>query len=279
MARINASEYKKRNIRAWNEVAPRYHRRWASGDIGPFQSTEKLVELAGIKEGDRVLDVACGTGVVTKKISRKVGDAGMVVGADMSATAIRIARGWNAKRPNVHFINADAERLGFAGKFDAVTCQYGLFFFPNATRALGNMRNSLRRSGRLGITVHGHGVPFYVNILEAVKEFIPDYVPPGTPQLDRYGSKPALRKVVGDAGFSGISVRGFVFRYSPGTFEEYWRNYRRYATGPEKEKLRALGRAECRRLKERIADATRPYTGRNGVVEFPWEVLILTARR
>jgi len=56
----------------WNEVAPRYHKRWASEDKGPFASTKELVDLVGIKKGNKVLDVACGTGVVTKKLTQKI---------------------------------------------------------------------------------------------------------------------------------------------------------------------------------------------------------------
>ncbi len=81
---FNPIEYKKRTIRIWNEVAPRYHKRWASIDSGPFQSTTKLVKLAKIKKGDIVLDLACGTGAVTNKISSKVGKEGMVIGIDTS---------------------------------------------------------------------------------------------------------------------------------------------------------------------------------------------------
>lgn len=65
------SEYKQRNMKIWNEVAPRYHKRWASVNKGPFQSTKKLVELVNISKGDAVLDVACGTGVVTNEIQKK----------------------------------------------------------------------------------------------------------------------------------------------------------------------------------------------------------------
>lgn len=278
MAGVSATDYKRGSIAAWNEVAPRYHKRWAGAGAGPFQSTKKLVELLGVKRGGRVLDVACGTGAVTRVLSQKVGEAGYVVGADSSVTAISIAKRWNGGRPNVHFVNADAERFGFAGEFDAVTCQYALFFFPDAARALRNMKDSLRKSGKLGISVHGRNVPFFSSILDAVTGFIPDYVPPGTPRLDRYGTKAALRREVRDAGFSGITVRDLVFRYSPGTFEDYWRGYLRYVARPLREKLGSLDRRQRRQLKEAVCCNARPYTRRSGVVDFPWEVLILTAK-
>jgi len=280
MNKAKASEYKKRNIAIWNEVAPRYHKRWAAADYGPFQSTKKLVELVNADKGNNVLDVACGTGVVTKRLSDKVGKSGYVVGADTSVTAIKIAKKWNEKTPNLLFVNADAENFSFKEKFDIITCQYALFFFPNASEALKNMRKSLKESGTLGISVHGHKdrVPFFGNILDAVTKFIPDYVPPGTPSLDRYGTKKSLRDEVKKAGFSKISVKDFVFKYSPGDFEEYWGNYLRYVAKPIKEKLNSLERSQRKELKEKVRENTKTYTNRNGIIQFPWEVLILTAK-
>lgn len=278
MANIGASDYKKRNIAIWDEVAPRYHKRWASIDVGPFQSTEKLLELLDVRAASRVLDVACGTGAVTKKLIQKVGQAGYVVGADMSLAAIGIAKRWNGTKTNVHFVNADAEELGFARKFDVVTCQYALFFFPNASKALKNMRDCLKRSGSLGISVHGNNVPYYTSILDAVERFIPDYAPPGTPRLDRYGTKHALERVVRDAGFYRIVTRNYTFRYSPGTFEDYWENYLGYVAKPLREKLDSLSRTQKRQLKEAVCKNTKQYIRVDRTIEFPWEVLILTAR-
>lgn len=278
--RIKPFDYKKRNMKIWNEIAPRYHRRFASSNNGPFQSTKQLVELLDIKKGDFVLDVACGTGVVTKKLQQKTGSSGHVIGADTSVTAIKIAKRENKKASNLLFVNADAENLYFKEKFDAITCQYGLFFFPNAIKALKNMKNSLKDEGKIGISVHGHKdkVPFFGSILDAVTQFIPDYIPPGTPSLDRYGTKKALKEEISKAGFSRISVKDFVFKYSPGNFEQYWSNYLRYVAKPIKEKLNQLERSQRRELKDMVRENTRQYTKKNKIIEFPWEVLILTAK-
>ena len=267
-------------MKIWNEVAPRYHNRWASANVGPFQSTKRLVESVDVQKGDKVLDVACGTGAVTKVLTKKVGKSGFVVGADTSVTAIEIAKKWNDRLSNLLFVNADAENFAFKEKFDVITCQYALFFFPNAIKALCNMRKSLTNSGKVGISVHGHKdrVPYFGNILDAVTEFIPDYIPPGTPSLDRYGTKKSLKDEVKKAGFSKISVKDYVFTYSPGTFDDYWRNYIKYVAKPIKEKLESLEKSERKRLKEKIRENTKPHTKRSGIIKFPWEVLILTAK-
>ena len=264
----------------WNEVAPRYHKRWATAKHGPFQSTKKLVELIGIKKGDHVLDVASGTGVVTKLLKQKVGKTGYVIGVDTSTTAIKVAKKWNKKSQNLLFVNADAENFSFKEKFDIVTCQYALFFFPNSQKALKNIRNSLKRDGKLGISVHGHPdrVPYFDSIFDAVTQFIPNYIPPGTPDFDRFGTKKQLKNEIKKAGFTKIKVNDYNFPYSPGTFEQYWGNYLKYIAKPIKEKLDKLKKSQRKELKEMVRENTKPYTKRNEIIQFPWEVLILTAQ-
>jgi len=272
-------DYKKRNMEIWNEVAPRYHKRWAAAACGPFQSTKKLVEHVDVQKGYNALDMACGTGAVTRRLSQKVGKSGRVVAVDTSITAIKVARRYNTANSNVSFVNSDAENFSFNQRFDVVTCQYALFFFPDAVRALRNMRRNLKRSGRLGISVHGcrDKVPFFGAIYDAVTRFIPDYVPPGTPDLDRYGTKRFLRAEIKRAGFSNISIHEYVFRYSPGKFDDYWTNYTRYVAKPIKEKLSTLDGSRRRELRDMVKENAKKFTGRDGIIRFPWQVLILTA--
>tara|TARA_B100001105_G_scaffold15053_1_gene10975 strand:+ start:1366 stop:2211 length:846 start_codon:yes stop_codon:yes gene_type:complete len=274
------SEYKQQNMKIWNEVAPRYHKRWASVNKGPFQSTKKLIELIKINKNNKVLDVACGTGVVTKEIQKKVGKLGYTIGIDTSTTAIKIAKKWNNKKKNLDFINIDAENFTFSKKFDIVTCQYALFFFPNAQKALKNMKKSLKKTGKIGISVHGskNNVPFFSSILDSATKYIPDYVPPGTPNLDRFGTKSALRTEIRKAGFSKIVVKEFVFNYSPGKFEDYWKNYIKYIAKPLKEKLNALEYSNRKEFKKSVKEKTIQYTNKNGKITFPWQILILTAQ-
>ena len=271
--------YKKRTIKIWNEVAPRYHKRWANTDNGPFQSTEKLVEQAKIKEGDFVLDIACGTGVVTKKIIFKIGKNGMVIGLDISKEAIKIAKKFNSRKNNLDFVLADAETLNFKEKFDVITCQYALFFFPNSQKVLCNAKRFLKRNGTLALSVHGHNVPFFNSILKAITKFVPDYIPLESPDLDRFGTKHALKNEIKKSGFSKIKINEYVFTYSPGTFSDYWNNYLKYIANPLKEKLNKLSLQQRKNIKDLAAKNTIPYTRKDGTIIFPWQVLVLTAKK
>ena len=272
------SEYKKRNMKIWNEVAPRYHKRWASVNKGPFQSTKKLIELIKINKNNLILDVACGTGVVTKQIQKKIGKSGYVIGIDTSTTAIKIAKKENEKNKNLDFLNADAENFSFSKKFDIVTCQYALFFFPNEQKVLKNMKKFLKKNGTITLAVHGkYNVPYFDCILESVKKFIPNYLPK-YPEMDRFGTKETFAGAIKKAGFSKIIVKKFVFKYSPGTFSEYWNNYKKHLSKPLKEKFDSLTKFQKANLREMVKDKTIQYTKNDGKIVFPWEVLVLTAK-
>lgn len=275
------TNYKKQSMEAWNEIAPRYHRRWSGQSGGPHDVTNDLIRHLNIRKGSRVLDVGCGTGIATKAIGMAVGNTGQTVGTDTSISAIKIAKR-HSKSPGTAFVNADAENLAFgSGTFDFVTCQHALFFFPDAPKALKNMRESLRPSGKVGIAVHGpiSGVPFHGAILDAATRFVPDYLPDGAPRLDRYSTKKELNAVVRDAGFSRISIKEPVYMHCPGTFEKYWADYRRYVSKPIRAKIAALSRTEQRKFRDAVRDNVSPYVQKDGRLIFPWALLILRAMR
>jgi len=278
LARSKNIEYKRRMIKTWNEIAPRYHKRWAGKSAGPFQSTQKLVSMAKLRRGNLVLDLACGTGAVTRQVVDKIGKTGHVVGVDSSQTALAIAKK-SIKNKNVDFAMLDAENFGFDQKFDVITCQYALFFFPNATKALANIRKSLKKNGTLALAVHGAGdtVPYFSSILDSVQKFIPDYIPSGAPDLDRFGTKPNLKKAIVQAGFTSVVIKEHKFWYSPGSFSKYWSDYNKYLAKPLREKLDKLSPKQKTELRQAVLQKTIPYT-KNGMIKFPWKVLVLSAK-
>ena len=278
MSNTKHIEYKKQNMKIWNELAPRYHKRWATHNTGPWKSSQKLVEMTKIKKGDRVLDLACGTGVVTKKIASKVGNKGRVIGLDSSFTAIKIAKKWNMHNRNLDFVNGDAEKFYLNEKFDVITCQYALFFFPNSQKALKNIAKNLKKTGMLGISVHGNNTPYFSSIVDVVTKFIPDYLPVGSARLDRFGTMPELKKEIRKANFRQVTIKEFMFSYCPGTFDDYWGNYRRYVAKPIKEKLNQQSKKDQADIRRQVKEKTGQFTKKNGKIVFPWQVLISTAK-
>ena len=280
ITRLNSAEIKKRTIKIWNEVATRYHHNWASHGIGPFQSTSKLLRLANIKHGSIVLDLACGTGIVTKMLSSKVGLQGLVVGVDISSGALKIAKRWNFGKKNIEFINADIEKLSFKEKFDSVTCQYGLMFLPHPQITLQNIRRMLKSGVTTAVAVHGskNSVPYFSCIRDTILKFVPDFIPSGTPNFDRFGTKDSLKKEFAKAGYKKIKIRELNFSYKAGRFEDYWNDYFVYMAKPLKEKLKSLSTTQRKAMKEIARKHAQKYI-KKGKVIFPWKVLILSANK
>ena len=115
--------------------------------FGPW--AEDLVDRLGVRAGEAVLDVACGTGAVTRLLPSRVGEAGRVCGVDLNPAMIGIAR---SIVPGVELKEGDATALPVAdGEFDVVLCQQGLQFVPDKAAAVSEMARALKPGGRVGI--------------------------------------------------------------------------------------------------------------------------------
>lgn len=110
-----------------------------------------LCEAAHIGPGQRVLDVACGTGALTVAVARRVSPGGAVLGLDVNPGMLAVAR---RKHPEIEWHEGRAESLPFAGaSFDAVVSQFGLMFFEDRVAALRDMQRVLRPGGCLAVAV------------------------------------------------------------------------------------------------------------------------------
>src|SRR4051794_29909315 len=105
----------------------------------------RLVTLVAPLSQERVLDVACGTGAVTRLLVERVAPGGEVTGLDLSERMLEVAR---SAVPGATFVAADARELPFANaSFDAATCQQGLQFVPEPVLALRELRRGVRPRG------------------------------------------------------------------------------------------------------------------------------------
>jgi len=117
-----------------------------------FQQWAPIVlDRLGIGEGDRILDVACGTGVVAREAEARCGDSGSVTGLDASAGMLAVAE---QLAPSITWRQGFAESLPYdRGSFDAVVSQFGLMFFRDRQAAVREMLRVLAPGGRLAIAV------------------------------------------------------------------------------------------------------------------------------
>ena len=139
----------------WDRAAGAYEAYWER-QLEPAQSL--LLSTANLKPGERVLDVACGTGLITFRASALVGDAGSILGTDISDQMIARSTALAAQRGarNASFAQMDAESLSLPDRsFDAALCGLGIMYLPDPERCLMELRRVLRPGGRAVAAVWG----------------------------------------------------------------------------------------------------------------------------
>ncbi len=173
--------------------------------FGPW--ADVLVRSARPRPGERVLDVACGTGIVARRVAPIVGSEGRVVGLDLNPNMLAVARS-AAEREGlaIEWHEGRAERLPFPeGGFDLALCQFGLMFFADRRAALGEMHRVLRDGGRaaLGVWQGLDRHPFYRALDEAIERRLGMS---GVRDIFALGDAGELRTLLAEAGFRDVAI-------------------------------------------------------------------------
>jgi ubiquinone/menaquinone biosynthesis C-methylase UbiE len=167
----------------------------------------EVLDHTDIPAGARVLDIACGTGIVARTVARQMGPTGRVVGLDLSPAMLAIAqRAARAEELEIEWREGSAEDLPFdTGAFDLVVCQMGLMFFPDRPRAVSEMHRVLAPGRRMVVSTW-RGLdqnPFFAVLARAVRRQIGSSAVETPHSL---GDPAALAILLQEAGFSNISV-------------------------------------------------------------------------
>ncbi len=170
---------------------------------------EHLVAAAALRPGERVLDVACGTGVVARLAADRVGPAGTVAGADVNAGMLAVARTAAASsgRPSIQWYETAAEAMPLPdGAYDVVLCQLALQFFGNKAAALREMRRVLAPGGRACASV-----PAPTAFFDVLEQALTHHVGPAAGafvgQVFSLNDGGELKGLFREAGFDEVHVR------------------------------------------------------------------------
>jgi ubiquinone/menaquinone biosynthesis C-methylase UbiE len=230
--------------------------------------------------GSRVLDVACGTGIVARHVARRPAAASEVQGVDVSPAMLGVAREKAAEENLViAFKKADAHQLPFPdASFDAVLCQQGLQFFADRPAALREMARVAAPGGKLGLSTCrslAHQ-PGYRALIDVVAR----HVGAGAADIVRspyaFGEVDDVRTLLADAGLGDPAVRIAIWPARFASAEALLRG--EMLSSPLADVIERLDADVLAVVLDELASRLAPHTDDEGVV-FPFETLVVTAIR
>ena len=277
-------EYKARQRRDWETAAAGWKKWWSFIEQGAKHVTDRLIELADVQPGHRVLDVPTGIGEPAVTAARRVGPAGQVVATDQSPQMLDIGR----QRAdalgvqNLEFQELDAEGLDFPdGSFDAVLCRWGLMFLPDLEGTLDRIRRSLAPGGKFDTAVWSvpPKVPFASLAMGAMQKVL-ELPPPsaGAPTPFSLGPPGVLEQAFSQARFADVQVESVPVIFELPSVEAYIELLRdtMVAIVGVVEPLPAAQQAA---VWQAVSDAAQQFTASDGSVRTTNEAICAVGRR
>jgi SAM-dependent methyltransferase len=209
---IDPGDFREAQHRNWNSAAVGW-KEWSEFNESAHRHiSERLVELAGVQPGSRVLDVAAGYGEPALTAARKARSEGRVVATDISAEMLAFGRerAEAAGLGNFDFMESDASSLDFPHEsFDATVSRWGIIFEPDAEAAASRIRGFLKPGARIAISSWGEPdqVPFLSIPMRTTMERLNVPPPPaGTPGPLSRPTPDAIGGLLEGGGFSNVAV-------------------------------------------------------------------------
>jgi SAM-dependent methyltransferase len=206
-------KYKTTTRNQWENAAEAWHRwgtlveKW----LGP--ATETMLDMADIREGNRVLDVAAGAGGQTLAAARRIGSTGYVLATDISPRILEYAaleaRAVDLSQVETQVMDGEAVTVD-ENSFDAVISRVGLIYFPDQHKALTHLHRALKPGGRVAAIVYStaennkfFSIP--VSIIRQRAQLPPPL--PGQPGPFSLGNPGVLEALYAQAGFQDVQIR------------------------------------------------------------------------
>ena len=187
----------------WDRAAAYYENFWQQ-QLKPAQ--DKLLGLAKLQPGEKVIDIACGTGLVSFPAAEILGPNGFVLATDISDAMVKISTQTAKERnlTNIQFKRMDAEQLDVPNEeYDVALCGLGLMYVPDPVRALKEMQRVLKPGGRAVAAVWGQRDHCgWAEIFEIVDRRVATEV---CPMFFNLGNRDVLKRSFEMAGFSNVN--------------------------------------------------------------------------
>jgi SAM-dependent methyltransferase len=280
---IDPGEFRDGQRNQWNTAATGW-RKWSELiDESASRISERLVELAGVEPGSRVIDIAAGYGEPSLTAARVAGPEGKVVATDISAQMLGYGRerAEAAGVENIEFVESDASSLEFPeDSFDAAVSRWGIIFDPDGEGAAARVRGFLKPGGRMAIASWGppERAPFLaIPMRTAMQRLGVEPPPPGTPGPLSRPTPEALGGLLEGGGFSEVEVEEAEVEFEWDSPEEFTTFIREIAPP-----ISAMIDPHPQEVQDEtwsaITEAVREAAGNGGAVRFSNLVLLASGR-
>lgn len=281
---FSPEQFKAQQRQIWDNAAAGWQTWWATIERGAQRVSDKLVELAEIKPGDRVLDIATGIGEPAVTAARRVKPNGKVVATDISPQMLAIAKA-RAKSLGLdsvmEFRESDAEALDFPkSTFNAILSRWGLMFLPNLPAALVMIKQLLAPDGRLSAAVWSapSKVPLLDLVFSTVRKQVNAPAPPaGTPGPFALADAGALERSFRQAGFKDIRIEILEITFGFDSPESYTRLHQQ-VTAPIQAMLSSQTEEGKKQVWNSVTEAVLQYADSHGRVNMDNEVICIVGK-
>jgi ubiquinone/menaquinone biosynthesis C-methylase UbiE len=262
------------SFRDYGGSSPENYERYFVPTIGTAWATS-LLDMAALRSGERVLDVACGTGIVTRRASQLVGPEGFVAGLDVNPAMLAVARSVSPTSIEWHESSAEAIPCPDAS-FDVVTCSLGLQFVPDRPAAMREIRRVLADGGRVAIATVGPTPQVFEILAQALARHVKPEVAAFVRHVFSLHEHQELRDLAEGAGLRSVSVQSEALRVLlPPPSEFLWQ----YVTStPLAAPVGEIGDDERAALARDVTTAWRRFL-EGGALRFDGNAVLTTASK
>ncbi len=286
MTNIDPTKYKEDQRQGWNNVANGWLKWWKITETAGEKVSKRLIELAEIQQGSRVLDISTGIGEPAITAAHAIGKNGHVLAIDISPQMLSVAKQRSISmglQDLIEFREGDTETSDLpSSTFDAALCRFGLMFLPNVKAGLSNIHKSLVNNGRFSAAVWASPdkVPFIsvpLNIL--MKETSIPSPPPNSPGPFSLSNEDLLRDSFVNSGFKDLITekQDMIFKFDSA---EEFTNFVSETASPVQVVLSTQSEERRKEILQAITEAASNFVDKNSdSISFRNEVICIVGSK